>query len=188
MSWDEAGAFVWHESDVSPEVLGQELRHNGFGWVAVFLHDGLTADPVEDDWVARLRRASGLLVGGWGALRTQPVEEAALASSLVTRYGLDFYIADAEAEYGYSGTGAPDKERFRRSQKFVASFRELQPLLPCRLVLLLSPGSARHRLERMELRGPCGRSLTLSVSCVSASVGGPVRLRYRQRAHSARRR
>jgi hypothetical protein len=59
MSWDEAGAFVWHESDVSPEVLGQELRDNGFGWVAVFLHDGLTADPVEDDWIARFRRRAG---------------------------------------------------------------------------------------------------------------------------------
>jgi hypothetical protein len=129
MSWDEAGAFVWHESDVSPEVLGHELRDNGFGWVAVFLHDGLTADPVEDDWIARFRRASGLFVGGWGTLRTQPVEEAALASSLVTRYRLDFYIADAEAEYGYSGTGAPDQERFRRSQKFVAAFRQLEPSL-----------------------------------------------------------
>ncbi len=133
MSWATAGAFVWHETDVSPEVLGEELRDNGFGWVAVLVHDGLVEDPVDDDWVARFRRASGLPVGGWGVLRTQPVEEAALADALVGRYGLDFYIADAEADYGYSGDDGPDAERFRRSQGFVAAFRKLRPTLPAGL-------------------------------------------------------
>jgi hypothetical protein len=133
MSWDGAGAFVWHETDISPEALGQEMRDNGFRWVAVFLHDGLTVDPVEGDWAARFRRASGLPVGGWGALRTQPVGEAKLASSLVRQYGLDFYIADAEAEYSYSGADGPDKTRFRRSQQFVATFRSRQPSLPAAL-------------------------------------------------------
>ena len=49
MSWATAGAFVWHETDVSPESLGEEFRDNGFGWVAVLVHDGLVEDPVEDD-------------------------------------------------------------------------------------------------------------------------------------------
>ena len=92
MSWDAAGAFVWHETDISPEVLGEEMRDNAFGWVAVFLQDGVNADTIEDDWVARFRRASGLPVGGWGVLRTQPVEEARLANSLLARNELDFFI------------------------------------------------------------------------------------------------
>src|SRR5262245_8621905 len=37
--WDTAGAFVWHESAVDPAALGRELKDNGFGWVAVQLHD-----------------------------------------------------------------------------------------------------------------------------------------------------
>jgi hypothetical protein len=130
MSWEDAGAFVWHETDVSPEALGQELRANGFGWVAVFVQDGVTEDPVENDWIGRFRRASGLAVGGWGALRTQPVREARLASALVSRDGLDFYIADPEADYTYSGPSGPSTDRFRRSGLFVAAFRRLQPSLP----------------------------------------------------------
>lgn len=130
MSWEDAGAFVWHETDVSPEALGQELRANGFGWVAVFVQDGVTEDPVENDWIARFRTASGLAVGGWGALRTQPVREARLASALVSRDGLDFYIADPEADYAYSGPSGPSTDRFRRSGLFVAAFRRLQPSLP----------------------------------------------------------
>jgi hypothetical protein len=130
MSWDQAGAFVWHETDVSPEALGQELRANGFGWVAVFVQDGATEDPVENDWIARFRAASGLAVGGWGALRTEPVREAQLANSLVSRDGLGFYVADAEAEYAYSGAGGPSDERFWRSGRFVSEFRRLQPTLP----------------------------------------------------------
>ena len=130
MLWEAAGAFVWHEQDVSPEALGQELRDNGFGWVALLVNDGLSEDAVEDDWIARFRNASGLSAGGWGVLRTEPVEEAKLASSLITRDGLDFYIADAEAEYSYSGADGADPVRFQRSRQFVSAFRMLQPTLP----------------------------------------------------------
>ena len=140
MSWDAAGAFVWHETDISPEVLGEEMRDNAFGWVAVFLQDGVNADTIEDDWVARFRRASGLPVGGWGVLRTQPVEEARLANSLLARNELDFFIANAEAEYSYSGADGPDPERFGRSKKFVASFRQLRPSLPAALSTYCRPG------------------------------------------------
>lgn len=130
MSWDSAGAFVWHETDVSPEALGQELRDAGFGWVALFLHDGLSEDPVEADWANRFRHASGLAVGGWGALRDRPAEEAALADRLLARYGLDFYVANPEAEYMYTGPDGPSPERFARSRAFVDAFRRLRPELP----------------------------------------------------------
>jgi hypothetical protein len=133
MSWDAAGAFVWHETDVDPDILGRQLLDAGFGWVAVFLHDGTAEDPVEADWVARFRRASGLPVGGWGVLRTQPVEEAAVADRQLARYGLDFYVADAETEYEYSGTTGPDAVRFERSRAFTAAFRALRPTLPAAL-------------------------------------------------------
>lgn len=145
MSWDAAGAFVWHETDVSPEALGVELRDAGFGWVALFLHDGLTEDPVEGDWVSRFRRASGLPVGGWGALRAQPAEEAALANALVTRYGLDLYVANAEAEYAYSGPDGTSEERFARSRAFVNAFRRLRPELPAGLSSYCRPD--RHDVD-----------------------------------------
>ena len=133
MSWQSAGAFVWHETDVDPGILGAELRDNGFGWVAVLLHDGMTEDPVEADWVNRFRLASGLPVGGWGVLRSEPRREAALADALVRRYGLDFYIANAEAEYSYTGVDGQDAARYRRSRSFVEAFRAAQPTLPAGL-------------------------------------------------------
>jgi hypothetical protein len=133
MSWAAAGAFVWHETDVDPELLGRDLREAGFGWVAVFLHDGAADDPVESDWVTRFRRVSGLPVGGWGVLRTQPAEEAALADRLLTRYGLDFYVANAETDYEYSGANGMDPARFERSRAFATAFRALRPGFPAAL-------------------------------------------------------
>jgi hypothetical protein len=133
MSWESAGAFVWHETDVDPGILGAEMRDNGFGWVAVFLHEGTTEDPVVDDWVRRFRVASGLPVGGWGVLRSQPRLEAQLADGLVRRYGLDFYIANAESDYEYSGPSGFDGSRYMRSRRFVRAFRALEPSLPAGL-------------------------------------------------------
>jgi hypothetical protein len=125
-SWTAAGAFVWHETDVEPTLLGRILREAGFGWVAVRLHDGTVEDPVEADWVYRFRLASGLPVGGWGVLRTDPEAEAGLASELVTRYGLDFYVANPEVEYEFSGLDGPSDERSGRSSRFVTAFRGLR--------------------------------------------------------------
>jgi hypothetical protein len=145
MSWRSAGAFVWHETDVSPEALGEELRAAGFGWVALRIHDGLTKDPVAVDWVARFRRASGLPVGGWGVLRERPAREAALADELLARSSLDFYIANAEAEYGYTGPDGQSEERFGRSRAFVGAFRRLRADLPAGLSSYCRPD--RHDLD-----------------------------------------
>ncbi len=133
MSWQSAGAFVWHPENVDPALLGQELRANGFGWVAIRIHDGLTADAVDPGWIARFRSASGLPVGGWGVLRDRPEQEAQLASALIGRFGLDFYIADAEAEYKYTGPDGRRPERFGRSARFTRAFRALRPRLPAGL-------------------------------------------------------
>jgi hypothetical protein len=128
--WAGAGAFVWHENDVAPEVLGSQLRESGFSWGAVLIHDGTKLDPIEDDWVRRFRASSGLPVGGWGVLRTRPEEEAELAHRFLEEYSLDFYIANPEAEYKFSSEDGPSEERYGRSQRFVDSFRQLEPDMP----------------------------------------------------------
>ncbi len=130
VSWSGAGAFVWHETDVAPEALGQQLRENGFAWVAVLLHDGIAEDPVEGDWVRRFREASQLPIGGWGVLRTEPQREAELAHRLLEQYSLDFYIANPEAEYKFSGDQGQSAERYERSRQFVDRFRALEPDTP----------------------------------------------------------
>lgn len=130
MSWMGAGAFVWHETDVAPETLGSQLRASGFLWVAVLIHDGLTGDPVEGDWIRRFRAASGLPVGGWGVLRTEPEDEAELADRMLDHYSLDFYIANPEAEYKLSNDDGQSGERFERSRRFVDRFRALEPDMP----------------------------------------------------------
>jgi hypothetical protein len=118
---------VWHETDVEPTLLGRILREAGFGWVAVRVQDGTVEDPVQADWVYRFRLASGLPVGGWGVLRTEPEAEARLGSDLVARDGLDFYVANPEVEYEFSGADGPSDERSGRSSRFVATFRTLRP-------------------------------------------------------------
>ncbi len=128
--WQTAGSFVWHEGAVDPAILGRRLKENGFGWVAVQVHDGLSVDPVQDDWIKRFRAASGLPVGGWGVLRTQPVQEAQLAQTLLARYSLDFYIGDAEAEYKYSSDTGSNDTRYARSRQFVEAFRSQLPDMP----------------------------------------------------------
>jgi hypothetical protein len=133
LAWRSAGAFIWHTDGIDPSRLGQELRANGFGWVALRIHDGTRVDQVDSDWIARFRRASGLPVGGWGVLRDQPGKEARLAGSLIAQLGLDFYIADAEMEYEYSNQSGQSAQRFGRSAAFVNAFRTIEPQLPVAL-------------------------------------------------------
>ncbi|MGZ4439601.1 MAG: hypothetical protein ACXVZN_04420 [Gaiellaceae bacterium] len=129
-AWRSAGAFVWHTDGINPAHLGKLMRANGFGWVAIRVHDGKTADKIDPDWIAQFRQASGLPVGGWGVLREQPVAEARLAGSQVEKLGLDFYIADAEMEYEYSNQSGQSAQRFARSASFVTAFRTAEPTLP----------------------------------------------------------
>jgi hypothetical protein len=117
MSWDNAGAIVWHSSDVDPTWLGQTLRAAGFGWVAVYL-------PPDPNWMYRFRVASGLPIGGWSVLGDHPGYEADLAARLVRKYDLAFYIADAEQPYA----DVPS-----RSNTFVRVFRRDEPSLPAGL-------------------------------------------------------
>jgi hypothetical protein len=139
MSWRDAGAFVWHATAIDPVVLGEQLRANGFGWAAIFVQDGTTAAPVDQVWIQKFRDASGLPLGAWGALRTKPVGEAELARRLIGHYGLDFYVADAEAEYGYTGPGGASGTRFRRSAAFAGEFRKLEPSLPAAVTSYCRP-------------------------------------------------
>jgi hypothetical protein len=97
------------------------------------LHDGVHRDAVAHRWVERFREASGLPVGGWGVLRTEPEREAELAHAALTQHALEFYVANAELEYLYSGAAGPDAERFGRSRRFVAAFRAHRPTMPAAL-------------------------------------------------------
>lgn len=145
-AWHGAGVFLLNEGHVDPDELGRTLRANRFRWAVVFLHDGLTADPVEGDWIRRFRAAAGpdVALGGWGVLRERPEAEAALAAELLDRHGLGFYVANAELEYKLSGDGAQSPERFGRSRRFVEAFRARVPQLPAAL-------SSYCRADRQDL-------------------------------------
>ena len=133
LAWRSAGAFIWHTDGLDPTHLGQQMRANGFGWVAIRVQDGRSADQVDPDWIAAFRQASGLPVGGWGVLRDQPVAEARLAGSQIGKLGLDFYVADAEVEYEYSNQSGQSAQRLARSAAFVNAFRAIEPKLPAAL-------------------------------------------------------
>ena len=124
MSWDNAGAIVWHVRDSDPTWLGRTMRAAGFGWAAVFLGEAGTADPPAPGWIEQFRAASGLPVGGWSVLGDDPARDVAHAAQLIRADGLSFYIADAEAPYN----GRAD-----RSQAFVTAFRAAEPNLPAGL-------------------------------------------------------
>lgn len=104
------------------------LTANHFAWVAFEVHDGLTALPINPEFL-RLTREAGLVTGAWGALRTEPAQEAALASQLVRDGGYAFYVADAEDAYKADAPGGV----FDRSPAFVKAFRALEPDLPAAL-------------------------------------------------------
>lgn len=124
MSWEHAGAIVVHTHDVDPTWLGQQLRSAGFGWAAIFLGSTGNAETIDPNWVLRFVDASGLPVGGWTTLGTNPQADASFAARLLQQDGLSFYIADAEAT---------DPGQARRSQEFVAAFRAAEPTLPAAL-------------------------------------------------------
>ena len=133
MSWDNAGAILVHATDVDPAWLGHEMRSAGFGWAAVFLGENDGTSPPDPGWIARFRAASGLPVGGWSVLAEQPAQDAAQAAELIRDDDLAFYIADAEAAYGYTQGTTQSATRLARSHLFVRAFRALEPDLPAAL-------------------------------------------------------
>lgn len=133
--WHQPGVFVERLVNVGPEALGQTMVANGFTWVALLVHNGLqreNEDQFAIDWHKRLA-STGVTVGAWGPLREAPEEEAALAAELVARLGLAFYVANAEYEYEFSGSGGPSNDRAGRSGRFVTAFRSHAPTLPAAL-------------------------------------------------------
>ena len=134
ISWAGAGAFVWHENDVAPESLGLQLRENGFSWVAVLIHDGMSPDPIEADWVARFRTSSGLPVGGWGVLRTQPEPGGGPRES--TARGLLARLLRRESR---SGVQVQRRRWFEwRAIRSFATIRRLVPPAPPEMPVALS--------------------------------------------------
>jgi hypothetical protein len=124
MSWNNAGAIIVHTHDADPTLLGQQLHSAGFGWAAIFLGSNGNVEPIDPEWVLRFVLASGLPVGGWTTLGTNPQADASFAVGLLKQNGLSFYIADAEA----TDPGQP-----RRSQEFVDAFRAAEPAMPAAL-------------------------------------------------------
>ena len=116
-----------------PSKLADELAADGFSWIAIQIHNGLVVRSIDPTWL-RVFRAHGLAVGGWGVELKHPRREARLGARLVNRYGLDFYIADAEAPYKVDSGGV-----WGRSQAFTRAFRALEPTLPAALTTYGAP-------------------------------------------------
>lgn len=72
---------------------------------------------------------AGFNVVGWGWLEGDPVQEARLAVDICWRYGLDGYIANAEAPYEGEGN-------YWKSQAFVDEFTRLAPWAPLGLAYI----------------------------------------------------
>lgn len=133
--WQRAGVLVYLAHQLDPVATARAMVDNHFGWIAIQTHDGtnpVTKAPHGDTlaWLKPFRDA-GIRVGGWGVLRTDPVNDARLAVYRQRELGLSFYLGDAELEYKYTGPdGKPCSECFERSQMFVSAFRKLAPAMP----------------------------------------------------------
>jgi hypothetical protein len=127
--FDGAGVFIDNPGNLpGPGALVSELQTNHFTWIAFHVNNGLVQSDIPMDWIDLLR-AHGIAVGGWGYEDGRPLIEAVLADIAVRRYGLDFFIADAEAPYEQTKT----LHGWSRSRTFVDEFRTLEPTLPAAL-------------------------------------------------------
>ncbi|MFL5925777.1 MAG: hypothetical protein ACJ77E_02440 [Gaiellaceae bacterium] len=131
--------MIVHPDALDPVVAADEVRANGFGWIALRIADGETALPLPANWVARFRAVSGIPVGGWTVLRDHPVAEAQLAARLVGEDGLDFYIANAEQEYAYTNGAEHSLAHLHRSSEFIAAFRAAEPTMAAGLSSFCRP-------------------------------------------------
>lgn len=130
--WKEPGMWVWNADAFPGPVAVEKLKANGVKWVALQIGDGTTLNSqalhqLECGFMDQMR-AAGIKVGFWGVNRKDPEGEARLMAEQVKKYGADFYIANAEMEYKYTGPdGKPDPEAYGRSQRFVEAFRKELP-------------------------------------------------------------
>jgi hypothetical protein len=127
--FDGAGVFVDNPGNLpGPWDLAASLEANHFTWVAFHVNNGLVQQDIPLDWLD-VFRAHGIAVGGWGYEDGRPTIEAVLADLAVRRYGLEFFIADAESQYEQ----AKKLHGWKRSAVFVDTFRSLEPTLPAAL-------------------------------------------------------
>jgi hypothetical protein len=124
-----AGVFVDNPGNLpGPWGLAAALEANHFTWVAFHVNNGLVQHDIPLDWLD-VFRAHGIAVGGWGYEDSKPLIEAVLADLAVRRYGLEFFIADAESPYEQT----KKLHGWGRSKVFVNTFRSLEPTLPAAL-------------------------------------------------------
>jgi hypothetical protein len=124
-----AGVFIDNPGNLpGPWGLVASLEANHFTWIAFHVNNGLVQSDIPGDWLD-VFRAHGIAVGGWGYEDGKPLIEAVLADLAVRRYGLDFFIADAEAPYEQT----KKLHGWTRSKTFVNTFRSLEPTLPAAL-------------------------------------------------------
>jgi hypothetical protein len=127
--FDGAGVFLDNPGNLpGPWDLAASLEANHFTWIAFHVNNGLVQNDIPLDWLDVLR-AHGIAVGGWGYEDSKATIEAVLADLAVRRYGLEFFIADAEASYEQT----KKLHGWKHSAEFVDTFRSLEPTLPAAL-------------------------------------------------------
>jgi hypothetical protein len=127
--FDGAGVFLDNPGNLpGPWGLAAALEANHFTWIAFHVNNGLVQSDIPLDWLD-VFRAHGIAVGGWGYEDGRPLIEAVLADLAVRRYGLEFFIADAESQYEQTAK----LHGWKRSEVFVDTFRSLEPTLSAAL-------------------------------------------------------
>jgi hypothetical protein len=127
--FDGAGVFLDNPLNLpGPWGLAEELEANHFSWIAFHVTNGFDQIDIDPMWIS-VFRAHGIKVGGWGYEDSAALIDAVLAHLAIQRYGLDFYIADAEAPYEQ----AKKTHGWANSATFTRVFRSLEPTLPAAL-------------------------------------------------------
>jgi hypothetical protein len=126
------GVFADNPQDFpDAETVAGWLEAAHFTWIAMHIDDVGTLDWTDPTWIPTMR-AHGIKVGIWGVEGLDPIAGAAVADFALQLYGLDFYVADAEAPY----EGKRRSTGWERSSMFVRAFRAMQPTIPAALVTL----------------------------------------------------
>jgi hypothetical protein len=124
-----AGVFVDNPGNLpGPWGLVAELEADHYTWIAFHVSNGLVQRDIPLDWLDVFRE-HGIAVGGWGYEDSKAQIEAVLADLAIRRYGLQFYIADAESAYEQT----KKLHGWVHSKQFVDAFRSLEPTLPAAL-------------------------------------------------------